>query len=345
MSPDPDYVYCTICGMGLDELDCVVLCGPNWPCHEYEETPPSLKVADEDVTRYDAKAHNYRGGITLLPNNERISPQEEYDIDPPPEDPSAAKSKRYLGIHSACETLVDRLFTTFSNPHVRSVGDLWLTLDIRCESHTNGHWDYNYVPTLFNRLTGQRDFEGYYIPRSCIERFGNEWEGWWDADPIGIPDLTTCIISNLEKAGDVSGTQMKNLIEASPNEISDHIRSFVPDIPLSLECTYIMPQYQWAEVFFTIPFLWDLDTKVVHEKTGSSRFDLEQWNWEKLTRQILSPLHGSSQVQQYDDNEEVWNYSRVGLDVPDGLANRRRIWQILLDMNPKFELDNAPKDF
>ncbi|RGP71267.1 hypothetical protein FLONG3_7217 [Fusarium longipes] len=342
---NPDYNYCTICGMSLQTFYCVVFSGPHWYATGGKgHIPEFVKVADEDVTRYDAVAHTCHAGTTLLPDNEKVYTQEEVLIVPQPEDPSAANAKMYIAIHPACETLANRLFTTSSNPHVRSIGDLWLTLERRCEAHRYLRFrNYHFYPTFVNKLTGQRDFEGYYLPDHILNAFGDEWEGWWDEDPVDIPDLTTSIVSNLEKVGNASNTQIKNLIEVSPNEISDHIRSFVLDVPLSLECTYMMAQHQWAEVFFKIPFLWDLDVKLIHEKTGSSRSDLDQWNWEKLTRQILGPLHGSIDVT--DDNEEdIWSYSEVGLDVPGALSNRRRIWQILLDMDPDFERKQTAED-
>jgi len=123
-------------------------------------------------------------------------------------------------------------------------------------------------------------------------------------------------------------------MEATPNEISDHIRSFMQG-SLPLECTYLMPQSQWAEVFFRIPFLWDLDMETIRKKTGSKE-DLEKWNWEKLTRQIMSPVPAMADA---GDDDDAWDLSEVGLDdIPGGLTNRRRIWQVLEEMRPDPEL-------
>jgi hypothetical protein len=157
----------------------------------------------------------------------------------------------------------------------------------------------------------------------------------WDEDPVNIPDLTTSLISNLEKAPESSSSsQLQRTMEDTPNEINDHIRGFVQG-PLPLECTYLMPQSQWADVFFRIPFLWDLDMEIIHEKVGGSgKEDLEKWNWEKLTRQIMTPVPSMADV----DEEDEWNYSQVGLDVPGGFTNRRRIWQVLEEMRPEIEL-------
>lgn len=158
----------------------------------------------------------------------------------------------------------------------------------------------------------------------------------WDEDPVNIPDLTTRLIFNLEKAPESSSSQKP--MNDTPNEINDHIRSFVQG-PLPLECTYLMPQSQWAEVFFRIPFLWDLDMDIIREKTGSSKEDLEKWNWEKLTRQTMSSAHSTGTDAQYKDDENIWDHSKVGLnDIPGGFTNRRRIWQVLEEMRPETEL-------
>jgi hypothetical protein len=141
-------------------------------------------------------------------------------------------------------------------------------------------------------------------------------------------------MSNLEKADRSSNSQVKCLLEMSPNEIKDHICSFFQDGDFSLECNYLMPQFMWAEVFFKIPFLWDLDTEAVYEKTGSSKDDLEKWNWEKLVRQAMNPAKPPPRDADFWSQENVWGYSKVGLNVPGGFTNRRRIWQMLEEMNP-----------
>lgn len=93
----------------------------------------------------------------------------------------------------------------------------------------------------------------------------------------------------------------------------------------------------WAEIFFRIAFLWDLDAKVVYEKTGSSKVDLEKWSWEKLTRQVMSHVESSLDVKPWIE-DDAWDYSKVGLHVSGGLANQRRIWQMLEEMRPETSL-------
>ncbi|KAF5974976.1 hypothetical protein FCOIX_7948 [Fusarium coicis] len=74
--------------------------------------------------------------------------------------------------------------------------------------------------------------------------------------------------------------------------------------------------------FFRIPFLWDLAAEAVYGKTGSGREEVEKWNWEKLTIQVMSSPHPTpSDAASYRD-EGTWSYADVGLDVPGGFTNR-----------------------
>ncbi|KAL4722840.1 hypothetical protein ACLX1H_010078 [Fusarium chlamydosporum] len=62
-----------------------------------------------------------------------------------------------------------------------------------------------------------------------------------------------------------------------------------------------------------------------------------EWNWEKLVRQLLSevPIFDIVDVEEYENDDEtvnLWSYRKVGLTVPQGLTNRRRIWQILIEI-------------
>ena len=177
MSPNPDEVYCTICGMCLDS-DCIVLCGPHWP-HEN-----ARKVTDQEVTRYTAETENCPGKIYILPDREHIYPQGETDRNPG-DIGDGAPAKMYHGIHPACEDIANRVIKTSPNAKISDIGDLFLTLERRC---TNYGWaalkqplsprDYNYVPAIFNQEKNDFIWDGYYISRHCIDQWGDEWAGW-----------------------------------------------------------------------------------------------------------------------------------------------------------------------
>lgn len=89
----------------------------------------------------------------------------------------------------------------------------------------------------------------------------------------------------------------------------------------------MIPQSYWKDLFLRIPFLWDIDTQTVNDRAS-----LLEWNWEKLTRQLMCPVTMTDEEDK--SNPVAWNYKHVGLSVPSGLNNRRRIWQILEDMYP-----------
>jgi hypothetical protein len=91
----------------------------------------------------------------------------------------------------------------------------------------------------------------------------------------------------------------------------------------------MLPQPIWRDLFVRIPFLWDLDKSLVAEFQDK---DGKEWDWERLFRQVMARV----QPPTYPENSDirVWNHGEVGLDVPPGFTNRRRIWQLLEDMDP-----------
>lgn len=80
----------------------------------------------------------------------------------------------------------------------------------------------------------------------------------------------------------------------------------------------------------------------MYDRTGSNAKNVEKWNWEKLTRQVMSSPHPSPPDAASYRKEGIWSYEEVGLDVPGGFTNRRRIWQILEDMRPNDVQVGAP---
>lgn len=116
-----------------------------------------------------------------------------------------------------------------------------------------------------------------------------------------------------------------------PQEMKDKITNELLLPPLPLGCTYKVPQAFWKQAFLQIPFLWDLDLEKVHKKSTEAESAGFEWDWERLTRKLMAPV---SRVEDNPNHPKTWNYSQLGLDVPRGLKNRRRIWQILEEMYP-----------
>ncbi|UZP40420.1 hypothetical protein NXS19_008236 [Fusarium pseudograminearum] len=341
---NPLYIYCTICGMTLGDDNCIVYDGPNW-----DDMRPPLNISDQAITRYEARAESHYGKV-ILPTGLVMYPPDWDYVSGPIED-GAPGAWLIIAIHPACEDMANRFMKTCSNAKIHSTGDLWLVLERRCCSHILGEasndfaaGESRFIPEIPHPETGVRSLDGYYVPRSCLLRTGDEWEGWWDEDPLDIRDMTADLMSHLERLKPTPNSMFNNFLQLLPNELLNHVCSYLQDEELSLDCTYLMPQYMWAGMFFRIAFLWDLDAKVVHQKTGSSKVDLEKWNWEKLTRQVMSRAESSLHVKPGADEESAWDYAKVGLHVPGGFTNRRRIWQVLEEMHPSLAVWKGPNE-
>ncbi|KAJ4267131.1 hypothetical protein NW762_003230 [Fusarium torreyae] len=122
-----------------------------------------------------------------------------------------------------------------------------------------------------------------------------------------------------------------------PKELVDEIISHLLSGSMSPYTTDLMPQRIWKQVFVQIPFLWDLDVEQVQQFPSVNNDPNEEWDWEGLVRQVLCGPAGR-RVECERASQNLWDYSHVRLDAPPGLTNRRRIWQVLEDMDPK-ELD------
>ncbi|KAI8648304.1 hypothetical protein NCS56_01514700 [Fusarium sp. Ph1] len=360
MAYHPEYPICTICGIRLEEPLCyleelaerspderdwkndvVALSGPHWSPGE----SPSLDLADDAVHRFDAVATWHPSvGLVLLPDKRSVDTQSRYESDKPNTLVPPATMQLFMGIHAACEEVANRVMRTSFNARVRSIGHLWMTLERRCARPMDRHPHMNFLPYLPESQSGQPRSFGtgrYFVPYSCIIRYGDEWDGWWEDDPIVIPDLTTQLLSNLEPVSRTTGPlpskfmqQFKGRLMTLPQELKNQLVSLLQENPVCLNCNYLMPQYLWKQAFLQIPFLWDLHTKLVLEKAGSEPSETEEWNWEKITRQVLSPAQPPSPISYASKKGYVWDYDKVGLRVPPGFTNRRRIWQIVEEMWP-----------
>ena len=84
--------------------------------------------------------------------------------------------------------------------------------------------------------------------------------------------------------------------------------------------------------------LGDLDVGEVERFPDSPPDPDKEWDWEQLVRRLMArPIQVDPPPLDYL-MPTPWNYGKAGLELPQGLTNRRRIWQIVDDMDPK-ELD------
>ncbi|GKU00103.1 hypothetical protein FLAG1_06046 [Fusarium langsethiae] len=247
-----------------------------------------------------------------------------------------------------------------STAHVHTLGDLWLTLKRRIENvlqleERRAPYITPLIPAIPEDPPKSRPVTGpvelglsrYFVdPKRVLGAVDDDdWEEfvhgppltdrWWNSDPEYIPDLTRSLLSNLDEYEIRPNPlpSLKDHLEALPQEIKDHILQFLLYDDFPLECTYLLDQSYWYTLFLQIPFLWDLDLAMVHTKLFGNSSDgqkvAKQYDWEKLTRQVLTPID----VVDPDVMPPLpSSYARVGLVVPQGLQNRRRIWQIVEEM-------------
>lgn len=211
MAYHPEYPICTICGIRLEEplcyleelaerspderdwkSDVVALSGPHWSPGE----SPSLDLADDAVHRFDAVATWHPSvGLVLLPDKRSVDTQSRYESDKPNTLVPPASMQLFMGIHAACEEVANRVMRTSFNARVRSIGYLWMTLERRCARPMDRHPHMNFLPYLPESQSGQPRSFGtgrYFVPYSCIIRYGDEWDGWVTLNPpppgfLGVP--------------------------------------------------------------------------------------------------------------------------------------------------------------
>ncbi|EEU35077.1 uncharacterized protein NECHADRAFT_28984, partial [Fusarium vanettenii 77-13-4] len=153
----------------------------------------------------------------------------------------------------------------------------------------------------------------------------------WLDDPLVIPNLTSRLLSNLQlvEAHTSRPSSLQTSLESLPQELQDRIMSLLREGTNGLDCTRLLPQSCWKHLFLRIPFLWDLDKTLVSEFKDK---DGKEWDWERLFRQLMARVEPPT----YPENSDIkaWDHGEVGLDVPPGFTNRRRIWQLLENMDP-----------
>ncbi|KAI8724177.1 hypothetical protein NCS52_00275400 [Fusarium sp. LHS14.1] len=296
----------------------IALSGPTWS--RFDKGPRTLILSDKDVTRCFTRTSFGSKEMHLEPSDERVTLQEPVHLtwDQICSVHERYKKRTYLGIHSACEGIANKVMRTPrpGKAGIRSLGDLWMTLERRSQK---SNWEHN--PKSWTTTISREQCIYERTPRLSAEQ-------WWNSDPLHIPNLTASFLSNLQPYKPTSLSHQLRYFEKLPPNIKQHIMFLVFQQELPFRCTYVMPQHYWKEVFFRIPFSWDLDRDLI-DKTSS--FDMD---WEKLTRQIMCPAETTLERRWGEGEAKPWNYQDCGLTVPPGLTNRRRIWQIVEEMYP-----------
>ncbi|CAG7564519.1 unnamed protein product [Fusarium equiseti] len=202
----------------------------------------------------------------------------------------------FMALHGPCLRIAKRAMQLSHTAHVRTLGDLWLTLERRTENVIKLQDGLipildPFIPAIPEDSPKSRSVTGpvklglsrYFVdPKRVLGAVDDRgWEedahgppltdrwvyGHWNADPECVPILTHSPLSNLDEYEPTPNplSSFKDHLEALPQEIKDRILQFLPyDMPL--ECTYLLDQSHWCALFLQIPFLWDLNVTMVHAK-------------------------------------------------------------------------------
>ncbi|CAG9982212.1 unnamed protein product [Clonostachys byssicola] len=171
------------------------------------------------------------------------------------------ESALYLAAHGKCSQLVQRFISSRPETHdvfqisdkdeISSVKQLWQVIFTRIPASGRG-FAYNVDhPTRYYGITSlhltEWEPDNNPLAGECVE-----------ADPIEVPQLTECILDNLELY--VPGIRS----EATSTDLEDQDRGYNKLINKK-----------------ELPWLWDLDEDVVRKKQRTG-----DWNWELLVDKL-----------------------------------------------------------
>lgn len=154
-----------------------------------------------------------------------------------------------------------------------------------------------------------------------------------------MPDLTSRIVSNAEtlvpKSAEPSVRAFHELFLSLPQELRDRVIMFMGSSEgLSTQCTGLLPQETWLNILLGgryLPFLWDLDVPAIEKFCEAKASEGVEINWELLVRKLSMGVWINWKHHEILEAQlELFCYPN--LDVPDGLRNRRRIWQLVEEM-------------
>ena len=96
------------------------------------------------------------------------------------------------------------------------------------------------------------------------------------------------------------------------------------------ECTYLVSPNYWLQALkdhSLLPWLWDLDTASLMEKENKKP-EGRLWDWELLVRQLAQADTYSNVDDLVGDQPYMWAVEGL----PPSFRNRRRVWDLALDM-------------
>ncbi|KAI0895203.1 hypothetical protein F4806DRAFT_470098 [Annulohypoxylon nitens] len=245
----------------------------------------------------------------------------------------------YIATHGACLEVAETAMR--HSPHniaVRDLRTLWKVLRMRFKVDDT----YLMSSTIDFIVSPQRIQlpHSYYMPfrlapimtgSSSSEPTDRKAERWEAAYPLHVSDLTSAVLKNLDSLPPATpaipqAVTFQKRFLALPPELRDHVCSFLasrngmPGI-----CNGLLPQWIWREVLLRgkcLPFLRDLDIAVVKDfcTRRNQEHGTQEPNWELLVRKLSQEAWS------------IWDAESSSLKVPNGLRNRRRIWQLVEEM-------------
>ncbi|KAI0123558.1 hypothetical protein BJ170DRAFT_686824 [Xylariales sp. AK1849] len=241
--------------------------------------------------------------------------------------------------HEACVDIAMKVMRYSQvGVHVQSLRTLWKVLRTRWDAR-----DSEYMGSV--AFSGPHHVvmnHGYYTPLNSSVGEYSMWQGfithWVVADPLKIPNLTAHILSNLEtlesEPGNPAAKTFRRCFLTLPPELQERVvESMGSSDGLPMQCNHLLPQEAWRDIFLGrrfLPFLWDLDYAVIEkycEDMANNGFEL---NWELLVRKLSKGIGEDIPGGTAETQPNFQCYP--DLEIPKGMRNRRRIWQLVEEM-------------
>lgn len=203
MASIKDYAICTICG--------IIICQSEWPGDigddpslEYRLewrglpialsgpyygprvfTAEALNVREEQIQARVAGIDGFRGHL-IIQDGPTVTPQMEIVRD------ADGQEIWFFGLHSACLDIAQRVMQTSRVASIRTMRDLWVTLDRRCARSDYEHFRVtSFLPCIPDNRRGEPlklNLRRYYVPDDHIRNIDEADEEAVDWVRVNLSD-------------------------------------------------------------------------------------------------------------------------------------------------------------
>ncbi|KAI1841191.1 hypothetical protein JX265_013149 [Neoarthrinium moseri] len=288
-----------------------------------------LEVGDE--IRRDRATVTWSNTCVLAESGDEYAPNWLAGFD---ENNIAYETPYSIVAHEVCVDIALKVMRmSLSDIHVRSLRTLWKVLRTRFDARDN-----EYMGSVAEAGPQHVVMKHcYYLPSAFSDNaFGSDWDA---ADPSdNIPRISSLIISNLDQVEpesvDTLVAQFRQRFLGLPPELRDRVISLMGSSNgLSTSCTHLLPQHIWRDILLGgryLPFLKGLECGDIDKKCQDAAQEGMELNWELLVRRLSRPVVILCPTGVLSPHFDVLCYHNMTL--PDGLRNRRRIWQLVEEM-------------